>query len=56
MSILKNLRKAIKVIGLLDALIDEFERESVIEQAEKDRARQRMSEIYKEASNLAGKN
>ena len=51
MKILKNLRKAVKVIGLLDALIDEFERELASKQVAKDR----VSEICKEASDLIGK-
>lgn len=54
-AIFKTLRTVIKAIGLVDAFLDELEREKAAKQAEKDKARQRMSEIYQKASNLAGK-
>jgi len=48
MRFLKTLRTIIKAVGILDALIDEFERES----AQKQEARDRISKIYQNASNL----
>jgi hypothetical protein len=44
--ILKTLRTIIKVASILDALLDEFERESAQEQAQKDRLRNKVSDIY----------
>lgn len=55
MRIFKNLRRFVKFMGLVDALLDEFEVETTFRQAQKLRSREKVSEIYKEVSNLVGK-
>jgi hypothetical protein len=54
-SILKNLRTFVKAVGLLDAFLDELDRERIAEQAEKERASRKMADIYQKASDLTGK-
>ncbi len=51
MRIFKTLRAVIKAIGLLDALIDECEREI----AHKQEASKRVSKIYENVYNFTGK-
>lgn len=47
----KGLRLVIKAVGFIDGVIDEYERETAVKQAEIDAARKKMSEIYQQASN-----
>jgi hypothetical protein len=54
-SIITLIRSAISLIGLVREVHDEISREKAREQAKLAPARKEMSDIYREASNKAGK-
>lgn len=51
MGFLKAARTIIKVIGIVDAVIEQIEREKAADQAKKAAVGQKISEAYQKASN-----
>jgi hypothetical protein len=54
-AIFKGIRLVVKAVGLVDSVLDEFDRENQKEQDKLAGPRRKMSEIYVKVSNSAGK-